>query len=202
LAGVPAAERPARVEAVITMLGLGEHRGKRVKHLSKGNTQRLGIAQAMLSAPDLVVFDEPTHGLDPLWTQRFRGIVDGLRSERRAIVIASHNLDELERLADRVAILDQGRLTRIAESHHAPSSEYAQYVLVLGAEHPALAEAFPGAERVDQRRDLAYHVVGTLPELNERLGRLLAEGARVRAFFPARSRLEAAFREAVGEEES
>lgn len=200
LAGVEPAARLDRVDEVIARLGLEEQRGKRVKQLSKGNTQRVGIAQALLSGRDLIVFDEPTHGLDPVWTQRFRGIVDDLRREERAILIASHNLDELERLADRVAILDRGALSQIAEAYHHPTGEYAQYQLVLMEEHPALASAFPEAERIAHRRDAAYHVMGTVGDLNQGLQRLMTAGARVRAFFPARSRLEAAFREAVGEE--
>jgi ABC-type multidrug transport system ATPase subunit len=200
LAGVEPEVRRERVGDVIAKLGLEEQRGKRVKQLSKGNVQRLGIAQALLSGRDLIVFDEPTHGLDPVWTQRFRGIVEDLRQEERAILIASHNLDELERLADRVAILDRGALSQVAEAYHQPTGEYAQYQLVLMEEHPALESAFPGAERIAHRRDAAYHVMGTVSELNQGLQQLMAAGGRVRAFFPARSRLEAAFREAVGEE--
>ena len=79
LAGVPKLERAEHVEKVIDALGLEEHRGKRVKQLSKGNKQRLGIAQALLSDAKVVVFDEPTHGLDPVWTNRFRHLVHDLR---------------------------------------------------------------------------------------------------------------------------
>jgi len=200
LAGVRSADRRQRVDTVIAKLGLEEQRGKRIKQLSKGNVQRVGIAQALLSEADLIVFDEPTHGLDPVWTQRFRTMVDELRTEDRAILIASHNLDELERLADRVAILDHGRLSRTADAHHQPTGEFAEYQLVLMEDHPAVASAFPGAERIGHRKDVAYHIVGTIPDLNAALQKAITEGARVRAFFPARSRLEAAFREAVGEE--
>src|SRR6267378_8704535 len=110
LAGIPDAEIPAHVNSVIEKLGLAEHRGKKVKALSKGNLQRLGLAQALLREDQILVLEEPTHGLDPVWTQRFRGIVEELRRPDRTILIASHNLDELQRLADRVAIIDHGRL--------------------------------------------------------------------------------------------
>lgn len=200
LAGVRAADRRERVDAVIAKLGLEEQQGKRIKQLSKGNVQRVGIAQALLRETNLIVFDEPTHGLDPVWTQRFRGVVDALRNEDRSILIASHNLDELERLADRVAILDHGQLSRTADAHHQATGEFTEYQLVLMEDHPAIAQAFPGAERIAHRKDVAYHIVGTIPDLNAALQQVITAGARVRAFFPARSRLEAAFREAVGEE--
>src|SRR5690606_24036707 len=100
LAGVPAAERRQRIDDAIVRLGLSDHITKRVKQLSKGNLQRLGLAQALIGDADVVVLDEPTHGLDPVWTQRFREVVTELRRPDRAILIASHNLDELESLSD------------------------------------------------------------------------------------------------------
>jgi ABC-type multidrug transport system ATPase subunit len=99
LAGIPAGQIGARVDGLLQQLGLTEHRGKKVKALSKGNLQRLGLAQALIRDERILVLDEPTHGLDPVWTQKFRDIVEGLRRPDRIIVIASHNLDELQRLA-------------------------------------------------------------------------------------------------------
>ena len=108
LAGIPESQIPAHVDAVIEKLGLGEHRDKKVKALSKGNLQRLGLAQALLRDEQILVLDEPTHGLDPVWTQRFRDIVEELRRPDRTILIASHNLDELQRsrIASRSSITD------------------------------------------------------------------------------------------------
>lgn len=200
LAGVPAADRRARVENAIARLGLEEQRGKRIKQLSKGNLQRVGIAQSLLRETELIVFDEPTHGLDPVWTQRFRDVVQQLRAPDRTIVIASHNLDELERLTDRVAILDRGRLSRIAVTGHTDSGEINTYRIVVSHDAPVIAETFHGAERIEHAREVSYHVRGTLADLNRGLEQLLRAGVTVRAFFPARSRLEAAFREAVGEQ--
>ena len=190
------ATRHDRVEAVIDLLGLTEHRRKRVKQLSKGNLQRLALAQALLSDSRLVILDEPTHGLDPLWTQRFRDVVVDLRRPDRVIVIASHNLDELERLADRVAILDRGSLVRVTDGSDV-EPESAVWRVVLAAEHPAFATHFPGAVRSAQARELNFEVRGTIEDLNRRLQRALTDGVRIRAFFPAQSRLESAFRAAV-----
>ncbi len=196
LSGQPAVDR---VEAVIDRLGIDEQRRKPVKQLSKGNLQRLGLAQALLSDSPVVILDEPTHGLDPVWTQRFRDIVGELRRPDRAVLIASHNLDELERVADRVAILDRGRLTRVADASAEEDDATAHYRLVLAADHDDVGGAFPRCVRTPGERQVAYDVSGSLAELNEGLARILGQGAQVRAFFPARSRLEAAFREAVGE---
>ena len=197
LAGVPAADGGRRVEEAIETLGLGPHRDKRVRALSKGNLQRLGLAQALLRDERVLVLDEPTHGLDPVWTQRFRDIVTALRRPDRAILIASHNLDELQRLADRVAILDRGRLQRVVAPGVDAPSGLATYrlVLVRGAEE--LPAVFPGAAALGRGefevRDL------DLPALNRGLAELVARGALLASVTPTRSALEQQFREVVGE---
>ena len=153
LAGVPGAQRRARVDEAIDRLGLAEHRGKRVKQLSKGNLQRLGLAQALLCEEQVVVLDEPTHGLDPVWTQRFRDVVSALRRDDRVILIASHNLDELARLADRVGILDHGVLQRVVDVRGGASSDGAAtpYRIARGARRRARAGVFPRRARRGRR---------------------------------------------------
>jgi ABC-type multidrug transport system ATPase subunit len=198
LAGVPAGRVRARVREVIEWMGLGEHRRKRVKQLSKGNLQRLGLAQSLLCEERVVVLDEPTHGLDPVWTQRFRDVVDALRRDDRVILIASHNLDELSRLADRVGIIDRGRLQRIvdvrsgAERTVGGATSY-RVTLARGAE--LMGMVFPGARAVG-RGEFALEGL-TLEAVNAGLGELLARGALVRAVYPAHTMLEQQFREAV-----
>src|SRR6185312_10237492 len=146
LAGIPDAEIPQRVDYVVDLLGLGEHRDKKVKALSKGNLQRLGLAQALLRDETILVLDEPTHGLDPLWTQRFRDIVDELRRPDRTMLIASHNLDELQRLADRVAIIDRGRLQRIVTTGYDQATDTGgTYRLSIASGRPKVRELFPQA---------------------------------------------------------
>jgi ABC-type multidrug transport system ATPase subunit len=199
LARVPPHERKERVERVIELLGLEEHRRKRVRQLSKGNLQRLGLAQALLSESDLIILDEPTHGFDPLWTQRFREMGRALRRPGRAVIIASHNLDELERVADRVGIIDRGRLQQIAEIGARAIVAQARYRLVVASGHHAVAEVFPGAEAVGDAREGEFRLPPLdLSAVNEGVQRLLQAGVQIVALVPERSRLESAFREAVG----
>jgi ABC-type multidrug transport system ATPase subunit len=198
LAGVDRAHLRARVDEAIDQLGLAEHRGKRVKQLSKGNLQRLGLAQALLCEEQVVVLDEPTHGLDPVWTQRFRDVVNALRREDRVLLIASHNLDELARLADRVGILDHGRLRRVVAMRggsELPQGATAPYriALVRGAE--LVPEVFPGARDVGQG-ELELDAL-TLEEINAGIATLIARGALVSLVLPTHSLLEQQFREAV-----
>jgi ABC-type multidrug transport system ATPase subunit len=113
LAGLADREIPPRVKQLIALLGLQEHERKKVRQLSKGTLQRLGLAQALLGDSDVLVLDEPAHGLDPTWTLRFRDLMGELRRPGRAVFVVSHDLDELERTADRVAIMHRGRLARL-----------------------------------------------------------------------------------------
>jgi ABC-type multidrug transport system ATPase subunit len=195
LGGLGAGSRKMRIERAIALLGLEEHRRKQVRQLSKGNLQRLGIAQALLDESDLVILDEPTHGLDPVYTQRFRDIVAELRRPERTILIASHNLDELERLTDRVAILSGGRLQRIvggaAEVSHGDSVTYRLVV----AGDPAIGDEFPGI-RVEGRPG-EWRLEGELSVLNTAIAGLIESGTLVTAFYPEESRLEVEFRRAV-----
>lgn len=194
LQGIAAGARLGARERVIEAVGIGEHRGKRLKALSKGNLQRVGLAQALLSPRRVVVFDEPTHGLDPVWTARFRDLVGGLRAPDRAMLIASHNLDELERLCDRVVIIDQGRVQRIVEVRaHAGAGGERRWRIQCTAGAEALAALLPGATRA---ADL-IEVTADVPALNRALAAAIAQGTLVVAVAPAESSLEEAFRSVV-----
>ena len=199
LAGVPAPERDTRVDEVIEWMGLGEHRAKRVKQLSKGNLQRLGLAQAVLTEERVIVLDEPTHGLDPVWTQRFRDVVAALRRDDRVVLIASHNLDELARLADRVAIIDHGRLQRVVDVRGAAGpagGDRTPYRIVVARGAELVPTVFPQARSLGQGE---FQLDGlTLDEVNAGLASLLASGALVAMVYPVHSMLEQQFREAVG----
>ena len=195
LSGIAPAERLGARERVIDAVGIGEHRFKQLKALSKGNLQRLGLAQALLSERRVVVFDEPTHGLDPLWTARFRALVAGLRRTDRAILIASHNLDELERLCDRVAIVDKGRIQRVVNVREATglTATPRRWRLRALAGIDALAAQFPDATIDGGTVECEADIAG----LNRGIAMAIAQGALLASVAPAESSLEEAFRAAV-----
>jgi len=111
LKGVPGRERRSRVGELGALLGLQARMRQPFASLSKGYRQRVGLADALLAAPPVLLLDEPFSGLDPLQRQEFRGILRALaREERRAILFSSHVLPEVQGLADRVLILHLGRV--------------------------------------------------------------------------------------------
>src|SRR5687767_373356 len=93
------------VDQVIDMFELRDRAQQLAAHLSKGLKQRVALARTLLHQPDIVLLDEPTAGLDPEMARDVRSLVVRLRGENRAILISTHNLDEVERVADRVAVL-------------------------------------------------------------------------------------------------
>jgi len=102
-----------RIEDVLTMMGLYDRKDLRAGKLSKGQKQRLAIARAIIHDPQILFFDEPTSGLDPIASVKVRELILGLKDKHRTIFINSHNLEEVQKTCDRVAILDLGKIKRI-----------------------------------------------------------------------------------------
>jgi ABC-2 type transport system ATP-binding protein len=104
--------RPRDVDEVIELVGLGEKRDARVKTLSGGQKRRLDLGVALVGDPDLVFLDEPTTGFDPAARRAAWQMIRSLRSLGKTILLTTHYLDEAEQLADRVAVLREGRIVR------------------------------------------------------------------------------------------
>jgi len=198
LAGIEPAGVQLRVDAAIDLLGLDEHRKKLIKQLSKGNLQRVGLAQALLCDERILILDEPTHGLDPMWTQRFRDLVLALRRPDRVLFIASHNLDELQRISDRVAIIDHGRLQRVVDlKNRTIGSQAAPYRLVVASGIEHVLGVFPDAvPAATNEFDLPER---SLEELNRQLAELISRGGLVSSIAPVHTALEQQFREAIAQ---
>jgi ABC-2 type transport system ATP-binding protein len=108
--GVPHAERARRIEDAITEVKMEEWKDKKVGKFSKGMKQRINIASALLSEPDILLLDEPTTGLDPRGMSEVRDIVKSLKKRSRLIFMSSHLLPEVSDVCDEVAMIDHGKL--------------------------------------------------------------------------------------------
>lgn len=107
---IPRPERDRRIDAVLKLVELEGARKRLIKTYSKGMQQRVGLAQALINNPDLLILDEPTSGLDPLGRMRVREIIQRLKEEGKTVFFSSHELGEVETVCDRVAILHEGKL--------------------------------------------------------------------------------------------
>lgn len=117
LQGIPKNERKSMAEALLEKVNLSEEKNKKVRELSGGMLRRLGIAQALIGDPQLLIMDEPTVGLDPAERIRFRNILKKIREER-IILISSHEIKELEHFCDLFIFLHQGRIAAMDSAKH------------------------------------------------------------------------------------
>ncbi|GBE25883.1 putative ABC transporter ATP-binding protein YbhF [bacterium BMS3Bbin02] len=136
---------------------------------SSGNRQKVGLVHAFMATPELIILDEPSSALDPLMQQEFYALLGEVKDAGRTVFLSSHVLPEVERVADRVAIIRQGRL--VATEHVADLKARARRSLEVTFEEAVPAEHFAGLSSItDVRplpdgRSLAFVVVGTMDEL-------------------------------------
>jgi len=107
------AQRKARVAELIRLVGLQGAKHRQLREYSKGMTRRVGLAQALINDPDLILLDEPTTGLDPIGTREMKDLILALRDQGKTVLLCSHQLADVQDVCDRVAILHQGELKEL-----------------------------------------------------------------------------------------
>jgi len=107
---MPASVRKERSRELIKMVQLEHARRRQLKEYSKGMTRRIGLAQALINDPDLILLDEPTSGLDPIGSRDMKDLIIGLKERGKTVVMCSHLLADVQDVCDRIAILDGGEL--------------------------------------------------------------------------------------------
>jgi ABC-2 type transport system ATP-binding protein len=107
---IPRTERESRIDAVLKLVELESARRRPIRTYSRGMQQRVGLAQALINNPDLLILDEPTSGLDPIGRMKVREVIQRLQREGKTVFFSSHELGEVETVCDRVAILRDGEL--------------------------------------------------------------------------------------------
>ncbi|MCH2172347.1 ABC transporter ATP-binding protein [Myxococcota bacterium] len=110
LLGIPRAERRDRIRDLMVRVGLADSEAKQIRHYSKGMRQRVGLAQALLGDPEVVILDEPMSGLDPVGRREVRDLILELREQGRTVFFSSHVLADAEMICDQVAVIVAGRV--------------------------------------------------------------------------------------------
>ncbi|MDA0833387.1 MAG: ABC transporter ATP-binding protein [Planctomycetota bacterium] len=153
------AQRVERSNQLIESVGLQHARRRQLKEYSKGMTRRIGLAQALINNPDLVLLDEPTSGLDPLGTKDMKDLILKLKDEGKTVVMCSHLLADVEDVCDRIAILYQGelktlgRVDQLLESHEETNIRTSQLSPeAIKDVEAALAKHNASVKRVDHPR--------------------------------------------------
>lgn len=140
LAKMKARPRKQRADELLGTVGMTEWGNKKISSYSKGMMQRVGLAQALINDPDLIVLDEPTDGVDPVGRREIRDVLLGLRKQGKTIFLNSHLLSELEMVCDRVAILVQGQVAMQGSLEELTKDSRRYEILIQGPPSGWMAE--------------------------------------------------------------
>lgn len=192
LSNVPGRVRRQRADKLIARVGLDHARGRPLRKFSKGMLQRVGIAQALMGEPELIVLDEPMTGLDPLGRKEIRDLILELRREGRTVFFSTHILPDVEMTCDRVAMVFAGRTTAVGPLSELLSARLLSTEIVLRVGVQGLPELPAGAQVHKSGDDQAIE----LPEeadVDALLRQALAGGCRILSVSPRKESLEDLF---------
>jgi ABC-2 type transport system ATP-binding protein len=192
LFGYSGVERTARVSRLLDEVGIGAERRLQLRKFSKGMLQRVGIAQAIINDPELVIFDEPMSGLDPLGRRDVRALILRLRDRGCTVFFSSHVLSDAEALCSRVAIMARGRLVTAGRLTDMLAFQVRAWDLVAAGVSPVLLTSLSAsALRVTKVGEGRYHIELPLDVRHERLlADLSAGGGQLISLSPVRDTLE------------
>ena len=193
LSGVEDERRRRRIDETLELVGMEKWRKVKIKKYSRGMTQRLGLAQAILSDPELVFLDEPTEGIDPIGRKAIRDLLLHLKEQGKTIFLNSHILSEVELVCDRVGILDKGRLIKIGSVKEL-THKGEDYVIEVESCSPEMEQEVRNLVLSCERKEDQLRVSVKDPkEINGVIDALRARGADIRAVVPQKTSLEDLF---------
>jgi len=200
LCGMSRADTESRSSKLLARVGLSESRDTAIRKYSKGMMQRLGLAQALLHDPELVILDEPMSGLDPMGRMEVRGIIRDLKAGGKTVFFSSHILTDVEALCDRVIMLHKGRKVAEGRVEELIGTETLYIELVVSPILPADRLASAGIPPEAGYAQGPLHVLRAPDngQANRWMAALLREGCSVHSCVPVKKRLEEIFMERVG----
>ena len=200
LCGLSALCLADRVPALLELVGLTPHRGKRLSEFSKGMLQRIGLAQALIHEPELIFLDEPTSGLDPMGRRLVRDVIRAQRERGTTVFLNSHLLSEVEITCDQVVFIKQGEVVGSHDLRAQSGGEIRVTVLAQKLSAETLAGLTRWCTSIEKQGDLLTISTKSREVLPEIHRYLAASGADIFSFTPGRLSLEELFLKIVGED--
>lgn len=192
LSGLPREGRRQRIASMLERVGLDPGIRLRLRKFSKGMLQRIGLAQALLHDPELLILDEPMSGLDPIGRRQVRDLILSLKADGKTVIFSSHVLSDAEALCERVGILVEGRLRQVGRVqdliHHRSGHEIEVRDLP-----PTLRDHWMEKGLARRSGDRVILSVSNRDELEERLRQILGTSASLLAVKPIQGSLEDVF---------
>jgi ABC-2 type transport system ATP-binding protein len=203
LSGMSGAELERRIDDRLRLVGMEQWKNTKIRKYSKGMLQRIGLAQALVNDPQLVMLDEPTDGVDPLGRKEIRDMLARLRDAGKTVFLNSHLLSEVELICDRVAILNKGRLVRIGTVRELTTTENTYRVGIRGALPEQLRLQWE-ATRTGMREENGELVffLADVDALNGVIDQLRAAGVTITSVAEKRQSLEDMFIDIISREEA
>lgn len=198
LMGIPARERRQQIEQRLRRVGLWDARNRKIATYSRGMRQRLGIAQALLGEPALLILDEPTSGFDPLGRRAVRDLLLELKQAGTSIFLSSHILSEVEAVCDRVAIINRGRLVQCGTLDAVIGAQAGYQIAFTDPTEAAAPRLRQMSLNITQDEDLFHVFVGDEALAQTVLDTIRSHGGLLRSFIPKTRTLEEVFLQLVG----
>ena len=189
--GMKSSELDKRAGEVLELLGLQEDARRNVSRFSRGMLQRVGLAQALVNDPELLMLDEPTSALDPVARVKVRELLLRARAAGRTIFLSSHLLSEIELVCDRVAVLHHGKLVRMGKTAELLEASERVEIVATGIK----ADCFPEAKA----QDGTMRIVVPREQQRASISRIWAAGGEIVSVIPQRRSLEEVFLEVTGD---
>lgn len=139
LYGVPKEKMDGRIDQLLELVGMSHRADDRINTFSKGLRQRIGIARALVHDPEILIFDEPTMGLDPATSNTIREFIRQLKGDK-TIILCTHYMDEADALCDRVAIMNQGQIMDLGTPDYLKSKVHGDIILHIKVKNPQPAD--------------------------------------------------------------
>lgn len=199
LCDVPAKERKSRSEELLEFVSMKEAANVRVGEFSKGMRQRLGIAQALVHRPKVVILDEPMSGLDPVGRSQVREAILNLKEQGLTVFFSSHVLSDVEMISDRVGLLQDGKLEACGPIHDLLDAQSKSFELgVENVDETTAENLSKKASRVMDRKGTRTYVFSSRDDADDAVAAVIQSGGRISSLRPHRESLEEYFMRTSG----